>query len=71
MYGPKYAWITFGEFNLAKVFTVDPKINPIDCTENQLRNATDYMITTAKTVLRKDKNVTVSGLVSNLKMVSK
>ena len=67
MYGSKYAWIMFGEFNLVKVFTINPKINQIDCTVDELRNASDYMITTAKTVLRKDRNVTVSGMVSCLK----
>lgn len=62
MYGPNYAWITFGDVAPSQIFR-SPDKEKIPCTVDELRQAADRYISTVKLDIRQDDNVTFSGMV--------
>ena len=62
MYGPNYAWITFGDVTASQIFG-SPDKEKIPCTVDELRQAADRYISMVKLDIRQDDNVTFSGMV--------
>ena len=62
MYGPNYAWITFGDVTASQIFGSQDK-EKIPCTVDELRQAADRYISMVKLDIRQDDNVSFSGMV--------
>ena len=64
MFGSNYAWIIFGEIRSSQIF-LDSKLKDVECTSNELKEATDRYISTTKLDIRQDNQKTLSGMVSH------
>ena len=65
MYGSRYAWIIFGGVRPGQIFPGDSKLNgSVECTSNELKEASDRHISTFKLDIRQDNQKTLSGMVS-------
>ena len=62
MYGPNYAWITFGEIVPGQIFPSRGKLE-VTCTIDELKQAADRYISTVKLDIRQDDIETFSGMV--------
>ncbi|XP_032219288.2 gamma-aminobutyric acid type B receptor subunit 2 isoform X1 [Nematostella vectensis] len=62
IYGPRYVWIVFGHLDPLLILEIQPHVNHVSCSREELKEALQGVFATAQLDLRQDDNTTISGM---------